>query len=46
MGRPDFGGPRTPPVPHHLHDNGDAVDGDMDNILSLRFKLSLRLLIH
>ena len=28
MGRPDFGRPTTPPIPHHLHDNGNAVDGD------------------
>ena len=28
MGRPDFERPATPLVPHHLHDDGDAVDGD------------------
>ena len=28
MGRPDFGRPATPPVPHHLHDDSNAVDGD------------------
>ena len=28
MGRPDFGRPATPPIPHHLHDDGDVVDGD------------------
>ena len=28
MGRPDFGRPTTPPIPHHLHDDGDAVDRD------------------
>ena len=27
MGQPDFGQAATPPVPHHLHDNGDVVDG-------------------
>ena len=28
MGRPDFGRPATPPIPHHLHYDGDVVDGD------------------
>ena len=28
MGRPDFGQPIAPLVPHHLHDDGDALDGD------------------
>ena len=28
MGRPYFGQPTSPTVPHHLHDNGDAVDGE------------------
>ena len=28
MGRPDFWLPVEPLVPHHLHDDGDAVDGD------------------
>ena len=28
MGRPDFGLPATPLVAQHLHDDGDAVDGD------------------
>ena len=28
MGRPNFGQPVAPPVPHHLHDDGDAIDGD------------------
>ena len=28
MGRPDFGQPTTPLVAQHLHDDGDAVDGD------------------
>ena len=28
MGRPDLGQPITPLVPHHLHDDGNAVDGD------------------
>ena len=28
MGRSDFGRAATPPIPHHLHDNGDVVDGD------------------
>ena len=28
MGRPNFGQPTAPIVPHHLHDNGDAVDGE------------------
>ena len=27
MGRPDFGRPTTPLVPHHLHDDGDPVEG-------------------
>ena len=27
-GRPDFRRPTAPPVPHHLHDDGDAVDGN------------------
>ena len=29
MGRPDFGRPAAPPIPHHLHDDGDAVGGDV-----------------
>ena len=29
MGRLDFGRPTTPPISHHLHDDGDAVDGDV-----------------
>ena len=28
MGRPDCGRPVEPLVPHYLHDDGDAVDGD------------------
>ena len=28
MGRPNFGRLAAPPVPHHLHDDGDAVNGD------------------
>ena len=28
MGRPDFGRLAEPLVPHHLQDDGDAVDGD------------------
>ena len=28
MGRLDFGRPTAPPVPHLLHGDGDAVDGD------------------
>ena len=28
MGRLDFRRPTAPPVPHHLHHDGDAVDGD------------------
>ena len=28
MGRLDFGRLAAPPVPHHLHDDGDVVDGD------------------
>ena len=28
MGRPNFGQPTTPIIPHHLHDDDDAVDGD------------------
>ena len=28
MGRPDFRQPTAPPVPYHLHNDGDAVDGD------------------
>ena len=28
MGQPDFGRPSAPPVPYHLHDDGDAVDGE------------------
>ena len=28
MGQPGFGQATTPPVPHHLHDNVDVVDGD------------------
>ena len=28
MGQPDFGRSTAPPIPHHLHDDGDAVDGD------------------
>ena len=28
MGRPDFGRLAAPLVLHHLHDDGDAVDGD------------------
>ena len=28
MGRLDFGRPTAPPNPHHLHDDGYAVDGD------------------
>ena len=28
MGQPDFGQSAAPPIPHHLHDDGDAVDGD------------------
>ena len=28
MGRPDFGRPTAPPIHHHLHDDGDVVDGD------------------
>ena len=27
MGRPDFGRPTTPLVPHHLHGDGDPVEG-------------------
>ena len=27
MGRLDFGRPTTPLVPHHLHDDGDPVEG-------------------
>ena len=29
MGRPDFRQPIALPVPYHLHDHGDAVDGDV-----------------
>ena len=29
MSRSDFGRPTTPPVLHHLHDDGDAVYGDV-----------------
>ena len=28
MGRLDFRRPTTPPIPHHLHDDGNVVDGD------------------
>ena len=28
MGRLNFGRLTTPPVPHHFHDDGDAVDED------------------
>ena len=28
MGRLDFGRPAASLIPHHLHDEGDAVDGD------------------
>ena len=28
MGRPNFGRLAAPPVPHHLHDDGDVVNGD------------------
>ena len=28
MGRLDFGRPTAPPIPHHLHNDGDAIDGD------------------
>ena len=31
MGRPYFGQPTAPLVPHHLHDDGGAVDGDAIN---------------
>ena len=29
MRQPDFGQPPTPPVTQHLHDDADAVDGDV-----------------
>ena len=29
MDQLDFGRPTTPLVPHHLHDDGDAVDGEV-----------------
>ena len=29
IGRPYFGQPTAPPVPHHLQDDGDAIDGDV-----------------
>ena len=29
MGRPNFRRPATPPVPHHLHDDGDAINGNV-----------------
>ena len=28
MGRPDFGRPTALPIPHHLHDDNNAIDGD------------------
>ena len=28
MGRPNFGQPIAPLFPHHLHDDGDVIDGD------------------
>ena len=28
MGSLDFGQPAAPPIAQHLHDDGDAVDGD------------------
>ena len=28
MGQPDFGLSTAPPIPHHLYDDGDVVDGD------------------
>ena len=28
MIRPDFRQPSAPSIPHHLHDDGDVVDGD------------------
>ena len=33
MGQPYFGRPATPPVPHHLHDDGDATDGDVVEVI-------------
>ena len=46
MGRPDFGRSVVPPVPHHLHDDDNVVDGDAIKgiqhglSLSLSFRLS------
>ena len=31
MGRPDFRQPTTPPVPHHLQDDDNAVEGILLN---------------
>ena len=28
MGRPGFRRPTAPPIPRHLHDDGDTVDGN------------------
>ena len=32
MGQLDFGRPATPPVPYHLNDDGNAVDGAVEGI--------------
>ena len=29
MGRANFGRPITPPIPHHLHNDGDTIDRDI-----------------
>ena len=29
MGRPNFGRPTAPPIAQHLHDDADAIDGDV-----------------
>ena len=29
MGRPDFGQLVAPLIPHYLHDDGNAIDGDV-----------------
>ena len=29
MGQPNFGRPPAPLVPQHLHDDADAIDGDI-----------------
>ena len=33
MGRPSFRRPAAPPVPYHLHDDGDVVDGDSVEVI-------------